>query len=153
MFAYGILVLCLLSRAVNAQQIVNGQIYTPGIAIVDAPQPNTPLGGGKHSQSHYSGETSADKKRLLASCARRVVRWPASTAPLPLQFTDGDIQHHNLPLELYNWQELHDLEWHSHRGKCELGRDNGTGAGQYCEARQLGLAGLLGWKWGSFWRQ
>lgn len=27
--------------------IVNGQIYTPGLAIVDAPQPYTPLGGGK----------------------------------------------------------------------------------------------------------
>jgi hypothetical protein len=38
----GCIVTCL-----NAQQIVNGQIYTPGIAIVDAPQPNTPLGGGK----------------------------------------------------------------------------------------------------------
>lgn len=31
----------------NAQQIVNGQIFTPGIAIIDAPQPNTPLGGGE----------------------------------------------------------------------------------------------------------
>jgi len=30
-----------------AQAIVNGQIFTPGIAIVNAPQPNTPLGGGK----------------------------------------------------------------------------------------------------------
>lgn len=30
---------------VAAQQIINGQIFTPGIAIVDAPQPNTPLGG------------------------------------------------------------------------------------------------------------
>jgi hypothetical protein len=30
---------------VGAQQIVNGQMFTPGIAIVDAPQPNTPLGG------------------------------------------------------------------------------------------------------------
>jgi hypothetical protein len=27
--------------------IVGGQIYTPGLAIVDAPQPFTPLGGGK----------------------------------------------------------------------------------------------------------
>jgi len=36
----GLLVQCL-----HAQNIVNGQIYTPGIAIVDAPQPNTPLGG------------------------------------------------------------------------------------------------------------
>jgi hypothetical protein len=47
MFGYGFLLLGLLGRAVTAQQIVNGQIYTPGIAIVDAPQPNTPLGGGK----------------------------------------------------------------------------------------------------------
>lgn len=47
MLGYGIIVLGFLSRALNAQQIVNGQIYTPGIAIVDAPQPNTPLGGGK----------------------------------------------------------------------------------------------------------
>ena len=26
--------------------IANGQIYTPGFAILDAPQPGTPLGGG-----------------------------------------------------------------------------------------------------------
>ncbi|OQD88298.1 hypothetical protein PENANT_c004G06730 [Penicillium antarcticum] len=25
--------------------LVNGQVYTPGLAIIDAPQPNTPLGG------------------------------------------------------------------------------------------------------------
>lgn len=24
----------------------NGQVYTPGFAIVDSPQPGTPLGGG-----------------------------------------------------------------------------------------------------------
>jgi hypothetical protein len=34
-------------QGIYCQEIVNGQIYTPGIAIVDAPQPNTPLGGGK----------------------------------------------------------------------------------------------------------
>jgi hypothetical protein len=34
----------------TAFTVVNGQIYTPGLAIVDAPQPSTPLGGGK---SHY----------------------------------------------------------------------------------------------------
>jgi hypothetical protein len=37
------------ARCLNAQQIVNGQIFTPGIAIVDSPQPNTPLGGGESS--------------------------------------------------------------------------------------------------------
>lgn len=25
----------------------NGQIFTPGFAVLDAPQPGTPLGGGK----------------------------------------------------------------------------------------------------------
>ncbi|KAE9382043.1 hypothetical protein N431DRAFT_476754 [Stipitochalara longipes BDJ] len=37
--------LAVAARCLNAQQIVNGQIFTPGIAIVDSPQPNTPLGG------------------------------------------------------------------------------------------------------------
>jgi hypothetical protein len=27
--------------------VVNGQIYKPGLTIIDAPQPNTPLGGGE----------------------------------------------------------------------------------------------------------
>lgn len=45
MFNIGIFVLGLLTKGLHAQQIVNGQIFTPGIAIVDAPQPNTPLGG------------------------------------------------------------------------------------------------------------
>lgn len=29
--------------------IANGQIFTPGFAILDAPQPGTPLGGGMSS--------------------------------------------------------------------------------------------------------
>jgi hypothetical protein len=44
---------------VSAQQvnpsnytIINGQIFTPGLAIVDAPQPNTPLGGGTFLSPH-----------------------------------------------------------------------------------------------------
>lgn len=40
-------VLAVFARCFIAQQIVNGQIYTPGIALVDSPQPNTPEGGGK----------------------------------------------------------------------------------------------------------
>ena len=37
-----------LAACVAAQSFVisNGQIYTPGFAIVDAPQPGTPEGGG-----------------------------------------------------------------------------------------------------------
>lgn len=41
---FGIVLSCI-ATCLEAQQIINGQIYTPGIAIVDAPQPNTPLGG------------------------------------------------------------------------------------------------------------
>lgn len=41
--------LSFLTRCLDAQSIINGQIFTPGIAIVDAPQPNTPLGGGMFS--------------------------------------------------------------------------------------------------------
>lgn len=34
-----------MSSALNFT-IANGQIYTPGLVIVNAPQPGTPLGGG-----------------------------------------------------------------------------------------------------------
>jgi hypothetical protein len=44
-----IVAVALSARCLNAQQIVNGQIFTPGIAIVDSPQSNTPLGGGESS--------------------------------------------------------------------------------------------------------
>jgi hypothetical protein len=57
MFRLGIFVLVLLVRCLDAQQIVNGQIYTPGIAIVDSPQPNTPEGGGEFPWSR-AGEIS-----------------------------------------------------------------------------------------------
>ncbi|KAL3419201.1 hypothetical protein PVAG01_09423 [Phlyctema vagabunda] len=40
-----ILALCCLYSTLDAQTVINGQVFTPGIAIVDAPQPNTPLGG------------------------------------------------------------------------------------------------------------
>jgi hypothetical protein len=66
--------LVFLASGLNAQQIVNGQVYTPGIAIVDAPQPNTPLGGGEFScQIILSPVYVFTGDRLPASCARRVL--------------------------------------------------------------------------------
>jgi hypothetical protein len=45
-----------LSSALNFT-VSNGQIYTPGLVIVDAPQPGTPLGGGLSlSSSHLRAE-------------------------------------------------------------------------------------------------
>jgi hypothetical protein len=35
-----------MSSAEAGFTIINGQIYTPGLAIIDAPQPFTPEGGG-----------------------------------------------------------------------------------------------------------
>lgn len=32
--------------------VSGGQIFTPGLAVVDAPQPGTPLGGGLFLCSH-----------------------------------------------------------------------------------------------------
>jgi hypothetical protein len=41
-------VLLLAGRALAENfTISNGQILTPGFVVLDAPQPNTPLGGGK----------------------------------------------------------------------------------------------------------
>jgi hypothetical protein len=47
-----LLALCLLygaNVAILAQQFAvhHGQVYTPGLAILDSPQPFTPEGGGK----------------------------------------------------------------------------------------------------------
>jgi hypothetical protein len=62
--------LALLAICLNAQQIVNGQIYSPGIAIVDAPQPNTPLGGGKSPCKIVpSAAAVLTRGRLPASCS------------------------------------------------------------------------------------
>lgn len=72
--------LLLLTPGLNAQQIVNGQIYTPGIAIVDAPQPNTPLGGGRIFLQLFRGW--AKLSRLLAGRSRCFLRWTTSTATI-----------------------------------------------------------------------
>jgi len=45
LFLGGVLFAAQVASAVNFT-VANGQIFTPGFAIVDAPQPGTPLGGG-----------------------------------------------------------------------------------------------------------
>ncbi|KAJ5461820.1 uncharacterized protein N7458_003372 [Penicillium daleae] len=62
--------------------IVNGQVYTPGLAIIDAPQPNTPLGGGKPT---FAIDVSGDGK----------LPWPPST-----QSADSPTLFHNITLFL-----------------------------------------------------
>jgi hypothetical protein len=37
--------------------ISNGQIFTPGFAVLNAPQPGTPLGGGKHTLAQENKAT------------------------------------------------------------------------------------------------
>lgn len=80
LFASKIFALSFLAQGLAAQQIVNGQIYTPGIAIIDAPQPNTPLGGGTTSFILYLN--CAYLSRLLTGRSRCILRRPASITSL-----------------------------------------------------------------------
>jgi hypothetical protein len=63
-----VILLCSLIFPANAINftIINGQIFTPGLAIIDAPQPNTPLGGGAYNLFQFSN-ASTDPKRLPPS--------------------------------------------------------------------------------------
>ncbi|KAJ5907018.1 uncharacterized protein N7473_003934 [Penicillium subrubescens] len=62
--------------------IVNGQVYTPGLAIIDAPQPNTPLGG---ENLQVAIDVSGNGK----------LPWPPST-----QSADSPTLFHNITLFL-----------------------------------------------------
>jgi hypothetical protein len=120
MFQFSIC-LALLARCLNAQQIVNGQIFTPGIAIVDAPQPNTPLGGGESlNQIIPFAVAILTRDRLPASCSRRVLRWPTSTPTLPIKPRFCNLEYHDLPLKLRHRLEFHDLERHCDGRECEF---------------------------------
>jgi len=56
-----------IAQAVNFT-IINGQIFTPGLAIVNAPQPNTPLGGGMVSISFFFAHSLAVPSSVLLTC-------------------------------------------------------------------------------------
>lgn len=43
----GLLLLAVQAAALNFT-VAGGQIFTPGMVVVDAPQPGTPLGGGQY---------------------------------------------------------------------------------------------------------
>ncbi|KAF9894094.1 hypothetical protein FE257_009067 [Aspergillus nanangensis] len=61
--------------------VVNGQIFTPGLAIIDAPQPNTPLGG---DTLHIAIEVSGNGQLPLSSSSD----------------SDSDTEFHNITLFL-----------------------------------------------------
>lgn len=54
--SYPVALLSLLSKVAAVDfTIAGGQIFTPGFAVLDAPQPGTPLGGGMclyYTQKH-----------------------------------------------------------------------------------------------------
>jgi len=100
LFHYGV-VLAHLAGRLNAQQIVSGQIYTPGIAIVDAPQPNTHLGGGKSPTLNFKS-SELTRTRLSPSGSRCNLGWSDSTSSIPLKSSQRDLQYYNLSFELYD---------------------------------------------------
>lgn len=80
--------------------VLNGQVYTPGLAIVDAPQPNTPLGGGKPTlqtpdKKIYTRLTSTDNLQVAIDVSGNgQLPWPPSTQP------NADTLFHNITLFL-----------------------------------------------------
>ncbi|CAG8082659.1 unnamed protein product, partial [Penicillium nalgiovense] len=79
--------------------IVNGQIYTPGLAIVDAPQPNTPLGGGKSIGQNISiyqllANFLDNLQVAIDVSGNGQLPWPASTQP------DSSTRFHDITLFL-----------------------------------------------------
>lgn len=144
------LVLSLLARCLNAQNIINGQIFTPGIAIVDAPQPNTPLGGGMFLFLRGSMQF-ADLQRYVAGSSRRFFRRATPAPTIPCESRLCDTQHYHLPLELHDGQEFHGFEWHCELWECEFRGDYAAGAWEHRQTCKLGMAGLFGWEWRPNW--
>lgn len=105
------LVAVLLVRYVVAQQIINGQIFTPGFAIVDSPQPDTPEGGGE-SLRFLWWLAVLTSFRFHTGCFRCHVGWTVAASSLSIGPGVRDIQYYHLPLELHDGQEFHDRQWH-----------------------------------------
>ncbi|KAJ5524264.1 hypothetical protein N7494_010914 [Penicillium frequentans] len=71
--------------------VVNGQLYTPGLAIVDAPQPYTPLGG-------------ANLQVAIDVSGNGALSWPPST-----QSADAPTLFHDITLFLTSESKSHNL--------------------------------------------
>jgi hypothetical protein len=86
----------------------NGQIFTPGFVVVNAPQPNTPLGGGKYENTFNKiiGDKSpmlirrAPATRNTPPISRRNGQRRSTTPPTKGRQREPDIQHHHLPVQL-----------------------------------------------------
>ncbi|EPS40367.1 hypothetical protein H072_5819 [Dactylellina haptotyla CBS 200.50] len=97
-----------LSHAVRTFVIVNGQIYTPGLAIVDAPQPFTPLGGATlHVALDVSGNGRLPPNTYQA--------FPNGTIPSFFALGDGSLRplngtfYHNITIFLSSYNNGHNF--------------------------------------------
>ncbi|OOQ91170.1 hypothetical protein PEBR_01248 [Penicillium brasilianum] len=110
--------------------IVNGQVYTPGLAIIDAPQPNTPLGGGKPT---YNLQVAIDVS------GNGKLPWPPST-----QSADSATLFHNITLFLTS-------ETLSHNFTISNGtepKNNGTGyVGPVLDLEPSSTVKHVNWVW------
>jgi hypothetical protein len=113
-----IIAVVLSARCLNAQNIVNGQIFTPGIAIVDSPQPNTPLGGGESFCRVIPDGTVLMADRSPASRDRCELRWATAITALSFESKFCDLEYYHFPLQLYHGLELHHLEWNGDEWEC-----------------------------------
>ena len=64
--------------------VINGQVFTPGLVVVDAPQPFTPLGGGKFCIRSHS--PSRSPRTQLTTSSHPLLQTSSkspSTSPAP----------------------------------------------------------------------
>jgi hypothetical protein len=104
--------------------IINGQIFTPGLSIVDAPQPNTPLGGGQFSQTMRGSSNSQQSQiisRLLSMSATmvqldflRIKKAPLQRYITSLYFCLATIQEGTSPFQMALPPEMPvwETSWH-----------------------------------------
>lgn len=98
------LVLTLLARSGLAQTGLNfvvagGQIFTPGLAILDAPQPGTPLGGGSYPP-RQTKDYLLTPPRADRGCTGCLNERQDAIAAVRGGQSEQDPQHYHFPLQL-----------------------------------------------------
>ncbi len=86
--------------------VAGGQIYTPGLAIVDAPQPGTPEGGGSFLRFPGTRKVLSRLTALLSPAFLQVALDVSTDGRLPLPkdlASDSPSQIHNITIFLYSY--------------------------------------------------
>lgn len=145
----GLLPLLLAAGASALEFVVSGgQIFTPGLVVVDSPQPGTPLGGGEWN-GQLSGERPRKRTGVLTGedrpSPRRLGRHgerQVTAAAISRRQPESNLERHHLSVQLQHRQEFHGVERNLDGEQCISRPSHVPGAGCHGEARQLDVARL-----------